>query len=683
MNINYILNIDKQIDFLLSKELSEHNDIDSIDIELLIDKITSDIYNALNENTNVGNNNIDLLYNIKILVFKRIIALQREKYKKQLQHLSIYRDAFNNAGIFSALLSVSKKDGEYVYNEYIKNYKLISAARNMNMNEIFVGNCILDIDLEKKTVSVLDNNFMILKNVLENILFKVNKEFDFYYFRSVINNYIYNLYGSSDISYKYIDNHLLVYKKDEIDVLDKGKIDSVVCNQMSVMWDRVGRKDSSVEKNIIRFIAAPIVDDTGGISNVIVNAIDITDLYKYKKTIQLFNNICIKNFGLILVDENDNIYSINTKGLLIEHKDDIKENNLFRYIENIFGFDLSNRILNIRNVIIHNMLLKKNNVETNVSILFNKNINGSIKKYEIVLSLFFEKDIYQGCGIFISDITDTENLKEKTLELNKVEKKRVQDMHDFIKWITAILELRDDDTGEHVNRVQYYTYVLAVEYFKNFIKKCKDYYRLNMSNISESEDEYIFNCVVNEILRGTNYSLNDLFEDVPKNYNYNMLISNYIELIYHTSLFHDMGKVGISDVILNKSSKLTDDEFELIKNHTTIIDNSKLFMKDIKNPIINMSRLIIRHHHERYDGSGYPDGLLKDKIPLCAHIVSMADVIDALSTKRVYKEAYDFDKVYDIIVDSVNKQFSPDLVEVFKSKKDVIKKYIEKNSKNK
>jgi putative two-component system response regulator len=141
----------------------------------------------------------------------------------------------------------------------------------------------------------------------------------------------------------------------------------------------------------------------------------------------------------------------------------------------------------------------------------------------------------------------------------------------------------------------------------------------------------------------------------------------YARLIYLTSPLHDIGKVGIPDMVLLKPGRLSNREFEIMKTHTTIgaqtLDAALQEFPGVK--FLEMGRDIAASHHERFDGEGYPKGLRGNEIPLCARIVALADVYDALTSKRVYKAAFTHDVGRSMILDEAGAHFDPDLVEAF------------------
>ncbi|HOV13808.1 MAG TPA: HD domain-containing protein, partial [Spirochaetota bacterium] len=186
--------------------------------------------------------------------------------------------------------------------------------------------------------------------------------------------------------------------------------------------------------------------------------------------------------------------------------------------------------------------------------------------------------------------------------------------------LARLAESRDQDTGDHLNRMRKFSYMIAKR-----LAKTKTY----------------------------------------KGY----IDKKYVNNIYHSSPLHDIGKVGISDTILLKPGKLTLDEFELMKNHTVIggktLEDAEKQLKYKTKSFLAMGKNIAYCHHEKWDGSGYPFGLKGTEIPLSARIVALADVYDALTSKRVYKDAISHEVAKDMIVQGRNKHFDPQIVDTF------------------
>lgn len=138
------------------------------------------------------------------------------------------------------------------------------------------------------------------------------------------------------------------------------------------------------------------------------------------------------------------------------------------------------------------------------------------------------------------------------------------------------------------------------------------------------------------------------------------LSEDEVDVIRFGGYLHDIGKIGVKDTVLLKPGKLTDEEFEEIKQHSVIGDN---ILKPIK--FFPKERDMIRHHHERYDGRGYPDGLGGEDIPLTARILAVADTYDAMTSTRPYRKALDHSCAIEEIVRCSGKQFDPKVVEAF------------------
>lgn len=182
--------------------------------------------------------------------------------------------------------------------------------------------------------------------------------------------------------------------------------------------------------------------------------------------------------------------------------------------------------------------------------------------------------------------------------------------------LASLAEARDNETGAHILRTQRYVKALAV-----YLQKDSPY-------ADELEDETI-------------------------------------DLLYKSAPLHDIGKVGIPDAILLKPGKLTDDEFEIMKGHAQIgADALKVAEKHLgTNSFLDIARTISLTHHEKWDGSGYPRGLRGTDIPLAGRLMAIADVYDALITKRVYKPAFDHAKAMAIIIDGKGKHFDPVIID--------------------
>ncbi|MBR3073915.1 HD domain-containing phosphohydrolase [Fibrobacter sp.] len=139
------------------------------------------------------------------------------------------------------------------------------------------------------------------------------------------------------------------------------------------------------------------------------------------------------------------------------------------------------------------------------------------------------------------------------------------------------------------------------------------------------------------------------------------LSSEEQELIYYVAPLHDLGKVGIPDMILNKAGRLTPEEFSKMKSHSEI---GRTLLRESKTDLLCMGADIAGAHHERWDGTGYPDGLKGEQIPLPARICAVADVLDALASPRCYKPAWSEDRVKEEMKNSGGTHFQPELIDI-------------------
>lgn len=212
------------------------------------------------------------------------------------------------------------------------------------------------------------------------------------------------------------------------------------------------------------------------------------------------------------------------------------------------------------------------------------------------------------------------NLNERTRELQLT-----QDV--TILSLASLAETRDPETGGHILRTQRYVKILA--------EHLKDHSRFR------------------EFLK-----------------------PDIVELLFKSAPLHDIGKVGIKDSILLKPGKLTDEEFEEMKKHTTYGRDSLLKAEKIlgSSSFLRLAREIAYTHQGKWDGTGYPQGLKGNDIPISGRLMALADVYDALISKRVYKKAFSHEKTKEIIIEGKGKHFDPDLVDAFlKTENDFIK----------
>lgn len=172
-----------------------------------------------------------------------------------------------------------------------------------------------------------------------------------------------------------------------------------------------------------------------------------------------------------------------------------------------------------------------------------------------------------------------------------------------------------------------------------------------------------------------------LLQELKKKTDRYPLTQKDISLISMASSLHDIGKIAIPDEILNKPGRLTPEEFEIMKKHSSI---GAEMLKDLpfrnEDGLVKVAYEICRWHHERFDGRGYPDGLVGDEIPISAQVVSIADVYDALTSERVYKKAFSHEKAMEMILNGECGKFNPLLLECLQSCADVIQYELKNNS---
>ena len=232
------------------------------------------------------------------------------------------------------------------------------------------------------------------------------------------------------------------------------------------------------------------------------------------------------------------------------------------------------------------------------------------------------------------------------------------DIQDVIKGMEAGA---DDYIAKPFNKDELHVRIKAGERVINL--QSKDVVIFALAKLAESRDEDTGNHL--ERVRYYSKHLADTIIDSPTSPpELNQLLADNIFL---TSPLHDIGKVGIPDYILLKPGRLDDNEFAIMKSHSKIGYNTlnEALQKAPKANYLQIAAEIARHHHEKYDGSGYPDGLKGDEINIANRIFALSDVYDALVSKRPYKEPFTHDRAKHIIIDGKGKHFDPVVVDAF------------------
>ncbi|MCR5451620.1 MAG: HD domain-containing protein [Lachnospiraceae bacterium] len=195
------------------------------------------------------------------------------------------------------------------------------------------------------------------------------------------------------------------------------------------------------------------------------------------------------------------------------------------------------------------------------------------------------------------------------------------------------------------------------------IKKLQDGLIFILADVVESRDK----CTGQHIKKTALYA-GIILDQMKKDGVYSDIINDkYIEDVVNSAPLHDVGKINVPDAILNKPGKLTDEEYEIMKTHTVV--GREILSKAIAmvpgSDFLHEARRLASYHHERWDGKGYPTGLAGEDIPLSARVMAVADVFDALVSKRSYKEGFGVEKAINIIIDGKGKQFDPVIVDEF------------------
>ena len=245
--------------------------------------------------------------------------------------------------------------------------------------------------------------------------------------------------------------------------------------------------------------------------------------------------------------------------------------------------------------------------------------------------IFNRKGKLQGSILWLKDVTNERNYAKKLERDVTLQTNRILDMQNqMIISFAKLVENRDSVTGKHLERTRSYVLVIGMMLLKN-----------------------------------------DSYTDT--------IDYQWVETLSKVAPLHDIGKVSIADGILNKPGKLTAEEFDMMKKHT--VYGAQILETTLKNCVddayYRMACEVARSHHERWDGKGYPDGLAGEQIPLSARVMAVADVFDALVTRRPYKPPFELEKAFQMIKEESGSHFDPLIVKAFFDTKDMIAKIAE------
>ncbi|MEY2666353.1 MAG: hypothetical protein RLZZ384_524 [Pseudomonadota bacterium] len=269
--------------------------------------------------------------------------------------------------------------------------------------------------------------------------------------------------------------------------------------------------------------------------------------------------------------------------------------------------------------------LKSNEETKNIPVIFltaKTNIIDEQKGFEIGAVDYITKPISP--AIVMARVKTHLDLHNKNVYLEQLVNQRTQEIMAIqdvtIHAMASLAETRDNETGNHIRRTQNYVKLLAqhLQFHPKFT------HFLNMDGVIDT-----------------------LFKSAP---------------------LHDIGKVGIPDAILLKPGRFEPSEFEIMKSHPELGQNTILQAESelgIDVPFLQYAKEIAYGHHEKWDGSGYPQGLSGDDIPISARLMAVADVYDALISRRVYKEGMPHEKAMQIIIDGKGTHFDPDMIDAF------------------
>jgi putative two-component system response regulator len=248
--------------------------------------------------------------------------------------------------------------------------------------------------------------------------------------------------------------------------------------------------------------------------------------------------------------------------------------------------------------------LSKNNILPVIIVTVNNDHKNKTRAMELGVQYFLEKPVDKTeLLVRAQNILNINWLYEQTARKNKLAEEKIKLENSVVETLCLSMKFRDQETGDHINRVNALVYILS---------------------------------------KGIG------------------LTDNRADKLAKASKLHDIGKIGIPDNVLCREGRLTDEELEIMKNHTLI---GERILSVSSSNLLRLAGTIARVHHENWDGSGYPAGLAGKRIPLGGRLTALADVFDALLSDRPYKKAWDFERAIKYVQQESGKKFDPEMVD--------------------
>ncbi len=303
----------------------------------------------------------------------------------------------------------------------------------------------------------------------------------------------------------------------------------------------------------------------------------------------------------------------------------------------------------------------------NINAIIIKQLDDINKEIELIKSLKSE-DKYKDIPLVIFDKNKISLIKPHIMDI---------EIEEFIE-----TELETNDLKWHIEN--------AINKKQNELKMRNDLAKYNKE--IKNVYDFLYSSLVNltayksketggHLLRTKEY-MKEMLTKYEEFYKEGLFIENRtIEDIAIAATLHDIGKVGIPDNILNKPGRLTDEEYEIMKQHVAIGRNTLegTYGDKLSNSVLQYAKDIVYHHHEKFDGTGYPEGLKDEEITVIAKIMSVIDVYDALVNDRVYKKAMPYQEAEEYIISQSGKAFDPKVINIFRIVKDNFKRINDEN----